>query len=446
MANCVQLPERQSIVNHVLRAFNFYWEKRSQAIECLPIRDVSQTVQCRIPLQAVAIDLPYWAKNLGLEGKVLVPKEFVDGEKDTVSGELWRKIDWYSAIFVMLECWHERIWENLNGPIHSYSNRLRGWDARIWEQPWVNHAALFLREWAARNHGQTSQSFFGSYYKTNIMLTYDVDAIYKTNPIRLKQTIFNAYNSIQMFRKLKFAMALFYLKKAIRFSISRENWNNFSTISDIEKSFGLQATYNIYACTGEKSLKRWLFDPSYKLTDKSLDDLLLLIERNGHTIGIHPGFETWYNNKEFLDQLSVLNRRIGKTVTTCRQHWLRFSWDRTWLIQESNGVELDTTLMFNDRLGFRNASILEWHPWCAKESRPHKIKAVPSILMDSHLYDYAQFSPKEREDVIFDIVKKCSLVGGKAAVLWHPHTLSKDYGWLNGYLALMRSLENLMKQ
>ena len=29
------------------------------------------------------------------------------------------------------------------------------------------------------------------------------------------------------------------------------------------------------------------------------------------------------------------------------------------------------------------------------------------------------------------------MLGGQAAVLWHPHTLTKDYGWSNGFSELI---------
>ena len=36
------------------------------------------------------------------------------------------------------------------------------------------------------------------------------------------------------------------------------------------------------------------------------------------------------------------------------------------------------------------------------------------------------------------LLKECKNVSGNAAVLWHPHTLTKDYGWSHGFLTLLR--------
>ena len=36
---------------------------------------------------------------------------------------------------------------------------------------------------------------------------------------------------------------------------------------------------------------------------------------------------------------------------------------------------------------------------------------------------------------------ECKEIGGKISLLWHPHTLSKDYGWLENF----KDLINLIK-
>ena len=99
--------------------------------------------------------------------------------------------------------------------------------------------------------------------------------------------------------------------------------------------------------------------------------------------------------------------------------------------------------MFNDRSGFRNSGAIEWHPWNQKKSIEHKTVAKPTILMDSHLYDYDDLNQDQRQNKINNLLDECKFVNGNVALLWHPHTISEDYGWLDSFYYLITRLFNL---
>ena len=106
------------------------------------------------------------------------------------------------------------------------------------------------------------------------------------------------------------------------------------------------------------------------------------------------------------------------------------------------GLSHDSTLMFNDRPGFRNSASLTWSPLDSVCSRTVGIYVTPSILMDSHFYDYNSFDEHDRQLEIERWIRECYLVGGSAYVNWHPHTLSKDFGWEAGFVELVKTIEH----
>ena len=148
---------------------------------------------------------------------------------------------------------------------------------------------------------------------------------------------------------------------------------------------------------------------------------------------MHPGFNSWNKSKEIYLQKKFLESTVNYDLKKCRQHWLRFSWRDTWKCQYEAGFTHDSTLMFNDRPGFRNSAAIEWHPWNNIDLRAHNIIAEPTIFMDSHFYDYNQFSDKKRRKIMARYINECRFVSGTVSLLWHPHSLSKDYGWEKGY-------------
>jgi len=421
----MQLPEPDVVKRHVLRSLSRYWSKNERTIADLPILSVSAPVISETLLLR-EISLPDWSRSWGVDGTILVPVEACP------HGIRWEQVDWWLASFLLLECWHERAWEDANGPIHSYSFHLKAWDKRVWERAWVNRIALFLREWAAWIRGERVDHLFGALPSPEFVMTHDVDAVNKTWAIRLKQGAFNGVNALRALGGKDLTAAIARTQKATRFLLSREDWWVLDDLLQMEQQRGIRSTFHFYADPAPKTLKRWLMDPGYSITDPKVQSFIEKLQVAQYSVGIHPSFDAWHDVDRIAAQRNHLQSATGINITDCRQHWLRFSWDTTWLAQTKAGLQRDTTLMFNDRPGFRNASAVAWHPWHRRTGCAHTITALPSVMMDSHLYDYAFMRESDRVAAIQYWVKECRLVHGQVALLWHPHTLTRDYGWTKG--------------
>ena len=432
-ANIVALPSQVAIKKHIISALRAYWLNQEKLIRQLPIIDISEPLMNKT-LKLYAVNLPDWGKSCGVNGAILVPAEACQ------KGDNWQQIDWWLASFLMLECWHERCWEQQHGPIHSYSFRLKGWDTRVWDHAWVNRIGLFLRAWAAVMVEQKLDRLFDPIPAARIVMTHDVDAVSKTLPIRIKQGIFNFFNSARMFAEGNRTQAWNKLITAKRFWFGSENWWTFDKLLVEESRFGIEAHFNFYADVRKKTLTRWLLDPGYDVSDSKTRALLSQIIKYGAEVGLHPTFDAWQSAEIMEQQKKELEQVCGKTITTCRQHWLKFSWQKTWAAQQSIGLMQDSTIMFNDRPGFRAAACLKWHPWDQTKNRAHTIFEVPTMMMDSHFYDYKMFSDEQRSVEIEKWVNEPKLTGGEVTVLWHPHTLTNDYGWMPGFKNILKAL------
>ena len=109
----------------------------------------------------------------------------------------------------------------------------------------------------------------------------------------------------------------------------------------------------------------------------------------------------------------------------------------TWSCQANAGLRQDSTLMFNDRSGFRNSCATSWNPWDQIKGKSHSVSCITSVVMDSHLFDYSDFNDDERNKYMKTWLDECKSVGGQASFLWHPQTLTKDYGWNNSFQVLL---------
>ena len=441
--DCLELPEHALMKKHVIESLSPYWPRGRHLIEGLQVAHSTTPFTIKLPLRLCEIAIPDWAQEWAVNGVLLVPEELFPLGKSQSDENLWQDVDWFAAIFIMLEAWHERAWEAKYGPIHSYSFRLKNWDYRVWEKAWVNRISLFLREWATNKHGGTSVSLFGALPKSNFLVTHDVDALNKTLAIRLKQGAFTGFNTLINLVAGRGRASLTGACKTLRILFGREDWWTFNDLLSLEKDIGIHSTFHFHADPSPKTLKSWLFDPGYCSQTKRVRNLFLKILAEGHQIGLHPGFDSWDNRSSMVAQKNKLEAASKTKISACRQHWLRFCWEKTWLTQEDIGLTSDTTLMFNDRPGFRNSSALNWHPWKPSSQGAHKIKVRPTVLMDSHFYDYQQLTVKQRSEQLNSWLVETHAVHGDASVLWHPHTLTRDYGWRDGFIFLLNNIKKL---
>jgi hypothetical protein len=413
---------------HLREVGRRYWSQAESLLDALPIARAATAAEHRW----IDVALPDWAEDLGV-GR---PASLLVDASTVVPGDgpAWRRTDWWSAAFTHLHSLWERQHEADAGPIHSYSFRLPAVGARLFDHAWVNRIFLWLRRWAAHERGLRDEATFGPLPAAEFDLSHDVDAVAKSFNIRGKQSAFHLLNAGRLMGRGRWSEAAARGRRAVRFALSRSDYWQFEDLCELERRAGVRSTFHFYAgSTGLRSPKRWLFDPAYDVAAPRVQQLIRNLLDGGWRVGIHPGFDCWRDAAALNDDCARLHRVAGCEITRVRQHWLRFSWRDTWRTQIVAGLRYDGTLGFNNRIGFRNGAALEFAPWDFEREEPLRIAATPLVLMDSHLYDYQLTAERNVPDVIDRALDEVRIVGGRAGVLWHPHTLSDDYGWRDGY-------------
>jgi len=431
-------PARDQLLAYVTECGRRYWRSGEENLIRLPITNLPWPQSS--PLTYCEVRLPEWASDLGVNGSLLAPQHCFD--RSLNHGEVgYAFVDWWQAVFLMVTCWDEYVWERKAGPVHSYSLRLKGFDSRIWDRAWVNRAFLFLRRWAARNCGKNEEQLFGELPRAEIKITHDLDAIGKSLALRVKAGAFHSFNSVRYFLGGDFATARRKLKEVVVFPFTKGDYWCFPLLEKMEADRQVKSHYYIFSGTRtvRGMFERLVFDPAYTIAANGrLISTLRRLNEQGHTIGLHQSFRAWHDPGLMSEERKQLEESLQFPVATCRQHWLRFSWAETWLAQSVAGLKIDSTLGFNDRSGFRNSAALSIRPWFYGQQRRHDIESLPLILMDSQLYDYQTMDTETRHRRMEGLIDEVKQVRGTATVLWHQHVLSSDYGWKEGFEHLLR--------
>ena len=106
------LPSNKSIRRHVVNSLEPYWINAASRIEALPVRRIEREPVFHLPLRLVSVTLPEWATNCGVQECLMIPNEALLD----INSRDWRDVDWWLAAFLLLEAWHERLWEYRHVP------------------------------------------------------------------------------------------------------------------------------------------------------------------------------------------------------------------------------------------------------------------------------------------------------------------------------------------
>jgi hypothetical protein len=409
-----------------------YWPGQAELIAQLPMPVVELWPEAAAPVLSEVL-LPAWAQDLGVAGRLLVPAAALVASDEP---QAWRRCDWLSAAIWFLDALAERAHETRAGPLHSYAARLHGWDERLWSHAWVNRMALFLRRWAARHLACDETQLFGALPAARVVLTHDVDALAKTTSIRLKQSMFQAFNTLRALRDGDFAAAAARARQFLTVLTSRESYWCFERIFALEEAAGVQSMFFFHARErGLRSPQLQLLDPAYHSQSATLARAVALVRQHGATIGLHPSFGAWRDADALQRERMNLEALSEMPVTSVRQHWLRFSWQDTWAAQARAGLCHDFTVAFNDRPGFRLGAALTFQPFAMQANSSFLV--TPTVMMDSQFYDYAELSVSARAAALGHWLRELTDTGGEGAVIWHQQVFNRDYGWQSGYETLL---------
>jgi len=381
------------------------------------------------------VEFPEWAADLAPEGKMLV----LESQESN-----WRQIDWIEQIFLLLNGILERRHEEEQGPIHSYSIRMKGVDSRLWEYAWVNRMALFIRRNVARENHRNEIELFGDLPQQQLVMTHDLDAVQKTTSIALKQSAFNLFKGLKALSRADTRVFGESVHAASRFLLSRDSYNGLNQMIEAERLCIPKPIIHIFSRSSadRRGVKSWLFDPAYRLQDLQYLGILDSLQKSGWRLGLHPSFDSWNSVQDILSQKQDLEQILDCKVAYCRQHWLRFSWTDTWRAQEAAGLQEDSSLGFNDRMGFRNSAAIRFQPWDFERAGPLSLYSSPLAVMDSHIHDYSIGQASTAIHRMKNILTEARKTAAHANFLWHPHTLGGDYGWANSYHEVLGDLSD----
>ena len=107
-------------------------------------------------------------------------------------------------------------------------------------------------------------------------------------------------------------------------------------------------------------------------------------------------------------------------VKGIRQHYLLFDIMKTWYIQEKCGFVYDSTLGYNDAIGFRCGICHPYKPF------GKNIYELPLNIMDITLFNIKNYSPSKAFKRAISILEEVKRYNGVGVILWHQRNFGNS--------------------
>jgi len=141
-------------------------------------------------------------------------------------------------------------------------------------------------------------------------------------------------------------------------------------------------------------------------------------------------------------QKEQVERAIDAPVVSVRHHYLHFDIRHTPRVQEQAGFLVDSSLGFNDDVGFRHGTSYPYRLWDGMAEEPLKLLELPLTIQDKCLLRLvANDSREDALETATILADRVAAVGGMLTLLWHPCTIRNEV-----YFNLYRDLLLLLKR
>jgi hypothetical protein len=279
-----------------------------------------------------------------------------------------------------------------------------------------------------------------------VCLTHDVDEVshhessrrrwweFRRNPSRLKKLRSLTGLGLDWFR----------------YRGKKDPFHCFEWWIKVESEIGARSTF--YFWPGIRSVtKCHPIDCRYDLKDTvtfdgqkcSVAEMIQEIERHSWEIGLHASWYSFNDTREMQLQKEALARVTKHDIVSVRQHYLHYDIRVTPKVHYEAGFKYDSTLGFNDNVGFRFGTCYPWHLYDLADAKEIPIMEIPLIIQDAAMLNPVKGLRLDEETAfqyITHITERVDKVGGVLTLLWHPNALLEPR-WLDLYLRTLRYLK-----
>jgi hypothetical protein len=214
----------------------------------------------------------------------------------------------------------------------------------------------------------------------------------------------------------------------------KDPYDNYELIRNIHEASGVKALYFILFADYGKN------DNNVSVQDKEFRALIKELDSHGE-VGIHPSLSSNREPRLLKKEISRLNRLLGRNVIRSRQHFLKFSFPKTFRNLIRYEITHDYSMGYASEPGFRAGIADPFRFFNLSENEETDLVIHPVTVMDVSLKDYKGLNPEQSLERICSLVDTVRSVNGEFISLWHNESFSEMerwHGWRRVYEEMVK--------
>lgn len=220
--------------------------------------------------------------------------------------------------------------------------------------------------------------------------------------------------------------------------IARDFWSDFGD-RYLELENGIRSTFFVIPFKNTPGNRQDGPAPKFRAAQYGAEDIagtIRQLSNAGCEVGLH-GIDAWCDSTRGRAELAEIQRLAGVEEIGVRIHWLYQS-EQTHVVLEKAEAAYDSTVGYNDTVGFRAGTMQAYKPLAATQ-----MLELPLHIMDTALFYPAHLglSALQAKKMVAGIADSAVRFGGCVTVNWHDRSLAPERLWDSPYRDLVQDLK-----
>ncbi len=264
------------------------------------------------------------------------------------------------------------------------------------------------------------------------MPTYDIDEAYAYKYKSWWRTAGATARAI-----IKGQWSLLPARKAVLQGKQKDPYDSFQEMDKLHEMYDMKPVYFFLAAhhTGK-------FDKNI-LPGTAAMRVLFHQHAEKYSIGVHPSWQSGDDPSLIKKEIKTIEESAGITITSSRQHYIRFTLPQTFGHLIDAGIRQDFSMGYGSINGFRASVASPFYWYDLSKEKATELLLYPFCFMEANSFYEQKQSPQEALAEMRHYYSEVKKVNGTLITLWHNTFLGTDpffAGWKEIYKQFVKEI------